>query len=243
MSILNSQYQKIYVINLDHRRDRMSKVKTLLDKYKINYSRFSAINGRRPDIYNHWYKKMVSNKKCKLRSPGSFGYLLSFFYILNDAITNKYERILVMDDDVLFHRDLDNIIEKLSIPINWKLIYYGVCHQQHHNIPSMQTSSPEYYRVTDFQKIFGKGNIDGSHMVGINSSIFMELCDLIKNSLLPFDSGPLKSIYTKYHDECFVIYPYIAIQDLRDSDIQDNFSDNYRNRYYKMWGWNLKDYC
>lgn len=242
MSILNSQYQKIYVINLDHREDRMTHMRTLLDKYQINYVRFSAINGQRKDIYNHWYKKMISNKKCKLKSPGSFGYLLSLFYILQDALINKYKQILVFDDDVLFHHNFVNSLEQLPFPPNWKLIYYGACHQQHRNIPEKQTLNSQYFRVNDFQQVFGRGNIDGSHMVGINSSIFMELCHLIKISLLPFDSGPLKDIYTKYPTECFVIYPYLAIQDLGDSDIQDNFSDNYKNHYYKMWGWNFRNY-
>ena len=243
MSILNTQYQKIYVINLDHREDRMNHMKNLLNKYQVNYFRFPAINGKRRDIYHHWYRKMISNKKCKLKSPGSFGYLLSFFYILQDAISNNYEQILVFDDDVLFHQNIVQNLEQLALPINWKLIYYGACHQNHRLIPEKQMLNSEYFRVNDFQQLFGRGNIDGSHMVGLHSSIYKELCHLIKTSLLPFDSGPLKSIYTKYPSECFVIYPYLAIQDLGDSDIQDNFSDNNKNRYYKMWGWNLKNYC
>jgi GR25 family glycosyltransferase involved in LPS biosynthesis len=242
MSILNSQYQQIYIINLQHRKDRMDKMKLLLDKHKIKYVRFPAINGRRPDIYNYWYHLRTTNKHCKLKSPGSFGYLLSLFYILKDAIISQYQQILVMDDDVKLHLDFSFSINQISIPKDWKLIYYGACHQNHHRDPKFKDSGPISYTVTDFQKNFGRGNIDGSHMVGIHSDIFNELGHLIKKSIYPFDSGPLRSIYTKYPQECYVIYPHLAIQDLSESDIQDNVTENYSNHSNKMWGWNSNEY-
>tara|TARA_Y100000813_G_C24112888_1_gene328680 strand:- start:259 stop:993 length:735 start_codon:yes stop_codon:yes gene_type:complete len=244
MSTLNSQYQKIYVINLDHRTDRLSKMKLLLDKHNIKYIRFPAINGKRPDIFNHWYQKVISTKHCKIKSPGAFGYLLSFFYILQDAIFNKYQQILVLDDDVKFHVNFNDYINDIVFPKKWKLIYYGACHQNHQSHhQSLQKSRSLSYNVFEFQKIFGKGNIDGSHMVGIHSSIYNELCMLIKKSIYPLDSGPLRSIYKNYSQECFVVYPYLAIQDLSESDIQDNIPVNYSQYFYKKWGWNLGEYA
>ena len=242
MSILNSQYEKIYVINLEHRKDRLSRMRTLLDKHNIKYTRFPAINGKKQDIYYYWYRKMISTKHFNIKSPGAFGYLLSFFYILQDAIFNNYQQILVLDDDVKLHMNFNDYLNNILFPNNWKLIYYGACHQNHQCQHHLQELDSHSYNVSEFQKLFGKGNLDGSHMVGIHSSIFNELCVLIKKSTYPLDSGPLKDIYTKYPQDCFVIYPYLAIQDLSESDIQDNISSNYSQHFNKKWGWNPKEY-
>lgn len=237
MSLLNKQYQQIYIINLEHRTDRMKKMKTLLDSHQIRYVRFPAINGKRPDIYKQWYHLRITNKYCKLKSPGAWGYLLTLFYILANAIKNEYQHILIMDDDVRLHQNFSKSLTTISIPTDWKLIYYGACHQNHFSQKNLLDSESKYFNVTDFQKIFGRGNIDGSHMVGIHSCIFLELALSIKRSIYPFDSGPLKGIYTKYPKDCYIIYPYLAIQDLSESDIQNNVSNNSSDYFYERWGW------
>lgn len=80
-------------------------------------------------------RKFIMNiKKTKLR-PGQVGCLLSHQNILKDAIKNNYNNILVLEDDVIFHKDFHNEFKKkykylIDIEKNFDLIYLGA-HQKH----------------------------------------------------------------------------------------------------------------
>lgn len=69
-----------YYINLEHRTDRKEHIEDQLSKVGINASRFNAI-------------KMQN---------GAVGCSMSHLKILQDAYANKYEHILIMEDDITF---------------------------------------------------------------------------------------------------------------------------------------------
>lgn len=235
MSLLNTIFDNIYLINLDCRKDRLNKMNILLKKYNIQYERFNAINGKHKIIYNYWYNKLKTIKNYKIKSPGAFGYLLTIYYILIDALKKKYSQILILDDDLIFLKEFDIELNKIKFPNKWKLIYFGACHQNH----TFKDIKKNIMNVEEFKKIFGNGNIDGSHMIGIHKDIIHELIILCKNTIYPFDSGPLKEIYSSYSKECFIIYPYLSIQDTSESDIQNN---NSQQKDSIKWGWKKELY-
>lgn len=235
MSYLNSIFDKIYLINLQHRKDRLNTMTRILNKHNIEFERFEAINGKYTIIYNYWYNKLQKIKNYKIKSPGAFGYLLSMYYILINALNKDYKTILILDDDLIFHKEFNSLLNKIQFPEKWKLIYFGACHQNH----IFQDTKKNIMNVKEFQDIFGKGNIDGSHMIGIHKNIIKELIILCKYSLYPFDSGVLKHIYSIYPKDCYIIYPYICIQDIQDSDIQNS---NQQKKDYLRWGWKYELY-
>lgn len=57
--------------------------------------------------------------------------------------------------------------------------------------------------------------------------------------ILPFDSGPLRRIYKKYKDQCFVIYPNLVISDVRSSTIR---GPRDQEQMAQKFRWNLQDY-
>ena len=68
---INIYFDKIYVLNLNHRVDRMNKMISRLKKNNItNYIRFPAINGCKEPYYSQW----TSIKRRSfgfLETPGS----------------------------------------------------------------------------------------------------------------------------------------------------------------------------
>lgn len=252
MSVLEKKHDMIYIINLENRDDRwMHMQKTLKHMGITKYTRFFAINGRRPDIYSYWYKQLITHKHYKIKSAGAYGYLLTYYYLLQDAMKKGYKSILVMDDDVLIHKNYNQIIEQIveQIPDDFKLIYYGCCHQNHRTTSSIVDNNIidmncNVYNVHNFLRRFGHGNIDGSHMLGISSSIYMELINTIPKTIYPVDSGILKDIYLKNQMCCYVIYPCIAIQNMEESDIQNGVTgnNNKQNKLIHEWGWNINNY-
>ena len=251
---LEKYYDQIYIINLKHRTDRWNKMVENLKLLNIqNYQRFEAINGLETSIKNFWHYNKIHNKNYKVNSPGALGYLLSYYHILIEAQKKKYQQILVLDDDIILHKDYKKFLSTYIHPKKFKLIYYGVCHQLHNQtfnhsiITKPDKLEPSILNIRTFKNLFGSGNIDGSFMMGISYQVFNELIIAIKNSLLPFDSGPLRTLYNKFPYECFIFYPNLVIQNMTDSDIQnftedDNLNYQKKKKLISHWGWKLDEY-
>lgn len=101
-------FDKIYLINLPQRTDRLSYSMQELRKYDIHYSIFPAVyatNGRK-------------------------GLLQTMFRIFEEAIKAKYKRILVFEDDIRFIADPNEVMPKCieQMPGWYDLFYLGCNH-------------------------------------------------------------------------------------------------------------------
>ena len=230
---INTYFDKIYISNLERRKDRLEKVKKSLEKNNItNYQIVNAFDGTHPQIMNEWLV-YLRNKKSKINSSGALGYLYTMKNILTDAVNNNYNRILICDDDIIFHKDFinqfDNKIKTLN-NFNWKLLYLGASQLNYWD--KITVLNNEYY--------LPKGTTDGSFSVGIDRSIVSELLQTLNGNILPFDTGPLRYIQSKYSNECLVMYPNIVIADVSNSDIQQTPQDIHQ--YANKCKWNLNMY-
>src|SRR3990167_5252876 len=108
---------KIYIINLPHRIDRLRMAKLQFDKAGVtNYTVFPAIDARRLKI-----------KGTTEDNQGLIGCFLSHYFILQEAIINKYKRIVVFEDDVILVNDFKERFEQgmKQVPDKWQLLYLG----------------------------------------------------------------------------------------------------------------------
>jgi len=213
-NIINTYFDKIYIINLERRNDRWLNLEKKLLKYNItNYIRFKAIDG-----YTEPYLSTFRRMRCPtLETPGAYGLLLTVYNIITDAINKNYNRILLLEDDILFCNNFDSIFNEYihNIPNNWKLLYLGSSMHNWRLKKRCNHNIEKKYCTTN-------GSIAGAFSVGIDKSVFHELLHLIKFSFKPWDIGPLSIINKKNYNHCYVITPNIIIADVRDSDIRNN---------------------
>jgi GR25 family glycosyltransferase involved in LPS biosynthesis len=103
---VNEFFDKVVVINLDRRTDRMEQLVPQLKELGIEYERFSAVDGKELDI-----------------SPIIAG-TMSHVQVLK-----KYQdqKILVLEDDALFVDDFNEKFEEVmqTIPADWDIFYLG----------------------------------------------------------------------------------------------------------------------
>ena len=102
---------KIFIINLDSRPDRLKNITDDLQKHSIvNYERFSAI---RPtaDMLNTTYKRYL-NKHAELPYRiGALGCMLNHIGIIKIAKEMNYKKILILEDDCeIINDNIINII-------------------------------------------------------------------------------------------------------------------------------------
>lgn len=103
---VNDFFDKVVVINLDRRTDRMEKLGPQLDELGIEYERFSAVDAQELDIKGY--------------VAGTMSHV---------AVWKKYlgKKVLVLEDDALF---CENFNEKFAeviktLPEDWDVLYLG----------------------------------------------------------------------------------------------------------------------
>jgi GR25 family glycosyltransferase involved in LPS biosynthesis len=103
---VNDFFDKVIVINLDRRTDRMEKLAPQLEKLDIQYKRFSAVDGKKLDI-----------------DPIVAG-LRSHLQVMKQIAG---QRVLILEDDALFVEDFNEKFEKVmqTLPEDWDIFYLG----------------------------------------------------------------------------------------------------------------------
>jgi len=239
-SAINTYFDKIYVLNLDRRPDRMEKMEKRLKQWGItNWVRFPAIDGSQSPHWEEWkhysksrltrVEKTKYNRKA-IASCGSWAILKATYHLLRDAQKNKYERILILQDDDLFHKNFHEEFAKAIkvVPKDWRLFYLGATqHNWSHII-----KAKHYYHPN--------GTADGAFAVGVHSKIYEEFIKEILKFDMPVDSGALKTLQKRYVYQSYVMSPNLIIADIRDSDLRQARDLNIFGKKLR-WDANLYD--
>ena len=103
---VNDFFDKVIVINLDRRTDRMEKLSPQLEKLDIQYERFSAVDGKQLGI-----------------DPIVAG-LQSHLQVMKQIAGQK---VLILEDDAQFVEDFNEKFEKVmqTLPEDWDIFYLG----------------------------------------------------------------------------------------------------------------------
>ena len=120
-SYINQFFDQVYVLNLEHRPDRKIAMLQKLNRLGIKAEFVKAINGfsfQNKLEYQTYLEKPIGGVGCHplefsqqrklISSPGAWGYLKTFYGVLHDAKKRGFEKILCVDDDVIFHKDFEN---------------------------------------------------------------------------------------------------------------------------------------
>ena len=112
-------FDHVYIINLISRPDR--KIDTIKE--------FKRINIHIPNNNIEFYHAVKPENRGNYRTNGARGIHFSHRSIFEDAIKNRYNKVLIFEDDVLFKRNITNehenkIIKDLDL-LNWDIVMFG----------------------------------------------------------------------------------------------------------------------
>lgn len=117
------QFDHIYVINLDKRKDRLEKVTKEFEKIGYDFERFSAVDGDEEDLF--WEYNLIPgwNKNAAALSETTIR-------VLRDAKEKKYDSILICEDDLFFSENAKEYLEEMIMPIDgsWDMYSFGSIH-------------------------------------------------------------------------------------------------------------------
>lgn len=202
---LFERFDKVYLINLDRRPDRLEKFNNEVLKYDLGtFERISAVDG---------YNLNISEYNTNLNN-GELGLILTNLQIIKDAKDKNYKTILIIEDDCYFTDEIMNIQNYFNyLPEDWDLLYMGGNHNLHMNAPP-----PIYIN----EKVCRLHSTFTTHFVGIKSSIFESIL-----SEFSMKNQPLDVLYTDLQKKfnVYSFYPAIAKQIIDFSDIQNKITD------------------
>lgn len=242
---VNDVFDKVFVINLDRRPDRMAVMDAGLSRCGIEYERFPAVDGTAPEVQAQYKayragrpapdpKARMSSREFffggrtdaqrtahveaglngpAIRSAGAMAYSLTYRAILRRCIEQGIERVLVLDDDCLFHKDFRAAFAAAhaELPAKWKIFQLGT---MQYDWPLVEDYSPRLY--------LPHGVLVASHAVGLHADTFAPLLDGISRWTLPFDIGPLQDCARLFDEASFICKPNLIIQDQTESDINSS---------------------
>lgn len=140
----------IYVINLDRRSDRMESIDVQLKALKLDYHRFSAVDGiklrdqcEKGEIFSvaNWHKDVKFNtddleKRMMEENDGQWGrfgcwqsHLQVMLRIVDEAKrSNDDGPVLILEDDVIIDADMPFLVKQAAdtLPSNWE--YFAIGH-------------------------------------------------------------------------------------------------------------------
>jgi GR25 family glycosyltransferase involved in LPS biosynthesis len=268
---INQVFEKVLVLNLDRRPDRMAAIEAQLRGFGIDFERFDAIDGQRPEIARQWqayarqpfvrlpaghrpvtsYREFYLDydsdrarvtffeetyQRKALATPGAWGLLLSMTAIVERALDECWESLLVFEDDVLFHKETTTLFDRFvaQAPPHWLVLQLGAM-QLHWESDWISWHSSNLYRC--------RGSSIGAHAYGIRREAFALLREHCHARSLPFDLGALHTVKRRYADRCFTMMPNLAIQDAADSDIgMSTIFFQQARKTTNVYRWHLPDY-
>ena len=197
---INNVFDQVYLINLKKDKKKFKIMDKKLKKYNIKYKLFPGING----------SKIKNIKLLRYGTAGAVGIKKTQMNIIKDAIKKKYNRILIMEDDLIFIKDFlkkfnqgyKKIIKKHN---DWKLLYLGC--------------SFKY----DFKKprkgFVNANNSLGNFSVGVDKSVFKKILKSEKDNR-PIDDIFVEDIQKKKY-KSIVFDPMVITADVRKPSTTD----------------------
>lgn len=213
MNNINTYFDKIFIINLHYRGDRLEPLlKRLEDNGITNYK---VIDGYVGDMF-----KRVNFARMFSFKHNALGCLFSHLRCMHEAIHNEYERILILEDDVLLHKDFNNQFDTIigGVDEDWDLLYLG--HQTITQFTDKMNTHEQFFEKGEH--IFKAHNSWGGHAYGLSKKLMTFTYEHItgKNPVCweEIDAFYVRRIQDNKDFKSLKVYPQLFIQDVIKSD-------------------------
>jgi GR25 family glycosyltransferase involved in LPS biosynthesis len=170
---INLFFDKIFYINLDKDTDRDTKMVEQFKRYDI--SNFERISGTIIDVVpdiSYWrnFNQDKINEKYVL---GGLGCRNSHWRIMKTALERGYNKILILEDDVVFTKDPHQVLKDNKSELDdWDMLYFGGTEESNF-----------------------RGQIVGAYAYGLNRKLIEEIYYMLPTSGMEVDNFYAKVLF------------------------------------------------
>lgn len=263
---VNQFFDKVFVINLDRRPDRLQTISAKLSQLGIDFERFPAVDGTAADLqkeYSEYRKarelaprgKKLTSRQFNLERRPDIERVESLEFSLNSAAirtagawaySKTYERIL--------RRCLTEGMTRVLV-LDDDACFHKDFHHLFDRAVAELPSDWKLFQLGTMQYDWDQtrpysdhlylpdGVIVASHAVGFHADAIPVMLDSIDRWSLPFDIGPLYYACREFKEKSFVALPNLIIQDQSESDIaSSDVAHTESQKASNIYRWNIQDY-
>lgn len=211
-------FEKIYLINLEERKDRFENSLINFNNYGIN--NFEKFNGVK--INDNDYTFLSEKDKSQL------GCSLSFYRVIKDAYAKNFNSVLIFEDDFefIYDKESTDLFLKQSIdslPLDWDIFYLGANIMYDYTIYPIEKFSDNLFKLNSAYCChaisFSRKGILKILEIFPNESIFIEEM----HSYKIFDIFLAK--YFCFNNSCFISKEMLCSQSPGFSSIENCITD------------------
>jgi GR25 family glycosyltransferase involved in LPS biosynthesis len=191
---LHEYFDRTYLINLDSRTDRLAQSTAECGKYDILFERFQACDGS-AEIDN--IRPSATSENQTSWNKGSAGLCVSTIKILEQCQKDNLDSVLIMEDDVEFNPQINNILDQTmsQIPDHWESIFFGL-------------SFAQTVQITENIGMIKSGW--SAHCFAINRTVFQYIIELLSSMDDPADIKYSRYLFPR--GKSYVVKPFLAWQ-------------------------------
>ena len=127
---------EIFIINLDRRPEKMQQMSRIMRLFNLKFQRFPAVDGNQLDVDTlqklgvKMLPRYLDHVEKRVLKLGEIGHFLSHYNIWKQLLESNYDRILVLEDNVLlkpeFNLELERSLKEADlVKPNWDFLYLG----------------------------------------------------------------------------------------------------------------------
>jgi len=236
-SVLNEIFDKIYVINLPHRKDKFDLITYKLSKRNLRYEIFYGTNGH--DIQLQPRVDLILNQNSSIKSKGAVGLLLTYQRLLEEIIKHQYQQVLILEDDCNFVHNFElGLRDKRHLFdfVKNDVIYLGA-NQVMWNQNQIKNREHGFYTVSPVFECITFGTYAISMNLSFSQALLERLTGCLTNltDLHSIDIFIQQLLYESNY-KAIVLFPFLIMPDVTDSDILNhrNQSDFCLGRKYVL---------
>lgn len=131
----NQYFDEIFCVNLVRSTDRWKVVSEKFRNNNIHVTRFEGCDKLDPQIQADFHR-MINSKTSKIKHLGRYAIWRTFTKLFDYILELDVDKVLIFEDDVLFHKDFHNLFDATTkkIPDNWNAWYLGATQVKWGNI-------------------------------------------------------------------------------------------------------------
>lgn len=136
-SLLNQTFDKIYVITLHRATDRQAHVQRELGGLQYDFfwgtdkQQFSVDELKSKGLYSEEGARR-QHRYGKAMQIGQVCCALSHAEVYRDIVANKYQKVLILEDDVVIDREQAKKFPEIltEVPADWQVLYLGFAERE-----------------------------------------------------------------------------------------------------------------
>jgi GR25 family glycosyltransferase involved in LPS biosynthesis len=205
-SILNQHIENIYVINLKNNILRRNYIIRLMKKFKINFH-LVIVDKIEDNIYS------CLNNEC---TKEEIGCTLSHLWCLNNLITSKSKNGIIFEDDIIFHKNFDNLFIN-TFKKEHDFLLLGACDFSFSTLHKDNVKNGLYTIHPEAKKVYGAH----ANYYSLNGA--KKMFDIKVNNLSFFDKDYFL-MFQYFKESAFICYPNLVVTDISTTNLSHTYN-------------------